>query len=447
MTRLFSACARVAIALSWLACSSTTNSGFGDSGASGSGTGTVFNPGSGTGSSGTGSGTGMMLGGGGTEAGTGTGCASTDPNADLDKDGWTPMQGDCNDCDPNVNPGAIDVLHSVDGGMPVWGDEDCSGKPGDSAEPCDTGLALTDTSAGDGAKAIELCAVATATDRRYGVISANYVRADGTAYPSPTLQVGIESSFGANVHPQGGQNMLALSTGYARAVGQPNACNKVTCVTNASGNPPTGFPQTDTCPPTPKIADDIALELQVRVPTNATGYSFNFKFYSFEFPEYVCDPKGYNDQFVALVTPAPMGSFVPAGSTAGNISFDMNHHPVSVNLGFFDVCDGNMSRFASSCKSGSGSASCPPVPSPYCPLGVSELAGTGFDVWQTHGPAGATRWLTSQAPATPGSTITLRFAIWDAGNDEYDSTVLIDHVSWIASGAVPVMTAPTPLPK
>src|SRR5579859_2098735 len=35
-------------------------------------------------------------------------CAVTDPNADTDHDGWSPNQGDCNDCDPNVNPGAID---------------------------------------------------------------------------------------------------------------------------------------------------------------------------------------------------------------------------------------------------------------------------------------------------------------------------------------------------
>src|SRR3954447_1814232 len=33
------------------------------------------------------------------------GCAIADPNADQDHDGWSPNQGDCNDCDPNVNPG------------------------------------------------------------------------------------------------------------------------------------------------------------------------------------------------------------------------------------------------------------------------------------------------------------------------------------------------------
>jgi hypothetical protein len=396
---------------------------------------------------------------GGTSNGT---CAATNPNGDNDKDGWTPAQGDCNDCDPNVNPGAIDVLHTnPDGGAPTWGDEDCSGNPGDNAMACDTGLVLTDVDPNDAAKSIELCAQATEASRKYGVISATYVRADGTAQPSPGAQVGIESAFGTNVHVQGGANMLALSSGYARTIGQAGACNGISCETNPcpttgyTCTPPTGFPEDDpACPPTPTIADDIALELQIRVPSNATGYSFNFKFYSFEYPDYVCDTKGYNDQFIALVTPPPAGAYVPSGSMGGNISFDSNKHPVSVNLGFFDVCDPTTpSRFASSCNSTKG-ATCPAIPTPYCPLGVGELDGTGFDIWRGSRDggaplsAGATRWLATQAPATPASIITIRFAIWDAGNAEFDSTVLIDNFQWVANGgAVAVGTTPVPAPK
>ena len=86
------------------------------------------------------------------------------------------------------------------------------------------------------------------------------------------------------------------------------------------------------------------------------------------------------------------------------------------------------------------------MPSPYCPLGTSELAGTGFDIWSKDGPAGGTRWLQTQAPATPGSIITIRFAIWDAGNAYYDSTVLIDNFQWLATGGS-VGTMPVPAPK
>ncbi len=434
-----------------LACSSgkspsgfdTSNGGNGggdDGGAGGSGNGGLG-----------GGGPGETLG-GTQDAGRTTGtssCPITDPNADQDKDGWSPNQGDCNDCDPNVNPGAIDVLHPNDGGAPTWGDEDCSGTPGDSAQPCDTGLALTDVAAGDAAKAIELCAKASASDKKFGVISAAYVRADGTPLANPGAQVGLQSAFGTNVHVQGGATMLALSTGYARTVGQTGACNGISCQTNATGTPPTGFPQDDpACPPTKAIADDVALEVHLRAPTNATGYAFSFKFYSFEFPDWVCDTHGYNDQFIALVTPPPQGAYVPAGSTGGNISFDSNNHPVSVNLGFFDVCDPSTpTRFATHCKSGGGA--CPALPSPYCPLGVGDLAGTGYDTWHSGtGPAGATRWLVTQAPVQGGAEVTIRFAIWDAGNAQFDSTVLVDDFRWIANaGTVVVGTTPEPAPK
>ncbi len=324
--------------------------------------------------------------------------------------------------------------------MATYGDEDCSGTAGDSAKTCDTGLALASVDPNDGAKAIELCKTATMTDRKYGVISSSYVRADGTAFASgPGLQVGLEPAFGTNVKTQGGATMLVLSSGHARLPADPGACNTLSCQTNTTGTPPTGFPAPDpTCQPVATIADDVAFDLQVRVPSNAKGFSFNFKFYSFEFQDYVCDPTGYNDEFVALVDPPPPGSTHPAGSNFGNISFDSKGQAVTVNLGFFDVCDGNVSRFASHCKTG-----CPTAPNPFCPLGTADLAGTGFDIWHKNLPGGATRWLKSQAPVAPGSIVHIRFAMWDAGNTQFDSTVLIDNFQWDATGGtVAVGTTP-----
>ena len=55
------------------------------------------------------------------------------PDDDWDHDGWSTAQGDCNDCDPNANPGAYDVIGGLDGGPGQ--DEDCSGKADD--EPTD----------------------------------------------------------------------------------------------------------------------------------------------------------------------------------------------------------------------------------------------------------------------------------------------------------------------
>jgi hypothetical protein len=143
----------------------------------------------------------------------------------------------------------------------------------------------------------------------------------------------------------------------------------------------------------------------LRAPVNATGYSFDFTFYSFEYPEWVCT--AFNDQFVAIVDPPPEGAI------NGNIAFDSMTNPVSVNIAFFDVCDG-------------------------CPAGTAPLAGTGFDAWDD---AGATSWLRTQAPVEPGSEFTIRFTIWDTGDDLFDSTVLIDNFQWLAT-PVGVNTVP-----
>jgi hypothetical protein len=375
----------------------------------------------------------------GTGTGAGKTCKVTDPNADMDGDGWTPNQGDCNDCDPNVNPGAVDVP-----GDPNMVDSDCSGKY-DPPTPCDTGLQLDDVDPENGAKAIELCQFTTETpatpkQKIWGVTNAAYVRANGAAFAAPNLQVGLQQSFGTNVHPQGGATMLMLSSGNARVPGQPGACGSNSCSHHFIAAPPAGYPQNNpNCPPSPEIFDDIAFQVTIRSPTNATGYSFAFKFYSMEYPYWVCN--NYNDQFIALVSPAP------AGALNGNISFDSMHNPVSVNLGFFNVCDPTqIGKYASSCK-GSG-AKCPSPPNPYCPSGTAELQGTGFDVWDTgYGNGGGTSWLTSQAPVKGGEDITIRFAMWDTGDTNFDSSTLVDDFQWIATPGTSVSVSTTPIPN
>jgi len=333
----------------------------------------------------------------------------TDPNADEDGDGFSVVQGDCNDCDPNVNPGAIEVIDTEPdemGVVPDPADEDCDGAIDNVPPPCDGALAINNADPLNGAAAMGLCKVAQdATD--WGIVSASYVRADGSAAASP-LQHGLLFDFGPNVAPQEGSQMLVLSTGRARIPGQPDVCGMLTCSDSGAGTAPAGFPQdVPACPGLSNINDDIALEVTLRAPTNATGFSYNFNFYSFEYPEWVCT--SYNDQYIALVDPPPMGAI------NGNISFDSNNNPVSVNIAFFDVCAG-------------------------CPLGTGELSGNGFDTWND---AGATSWLVTTSPVTGGEEVTIRFAIWDTGDTAYDSTVLLDNFQWIADGGtVSVGTVP-----
>ena len=357
----------------------------------------------------TGGSQGQFMGVGGQGAST-PGCDSA-PSQDQDGDGFTGQQGDCNDCDANVNPGAIEVIGSADdgtggGGGYVPADEDCDGTADNVAGPCDDGLAIEGTNALDGARAIELCKQA-ATDTDWGVVSAQWVRANGN--PAPVnLHMGILDGFGTNVPTRTGARMLALSSGAARDASDPGACAH-SCSYNFAGTAPPGFPQdVPGCSGSTNINDDVGLDLVLRAPTNATGYKFDFKFYSNEYPEWVCT--SFNDQFIALVNPAPMGSI------NGNISFDSMGNPVSVNIAFFDVCQG-------------------------CALGTAELQGTNFQDGE-----GGTSWLQTTAPIVGGETFSLRVATWDTGDTAYDSTTLIDSFEWIANGGT-VSVGTTPIPQ
>lgn len=407
------------------ACSAAPrNRTFDDDGSGGDGS-----TGTDTSSSGTFSGVGGGFNPSGGSGGGVPGCESP-PDADMDGDGFSRNQGDCNDCDPNSNPGSVEVIN--DDPMAPKSDEDCSGVADDVMVSCDTGIAVGDPDPMSGAKAIDLCRVATAADKKWGVLEASYVRADGTKAGS-TLHNGVIDKFGSNVKVQGGERMMLLSSGHARLPGDPDECGSQTCSVNSAGSAPPGFPaDVPGCQGLQNINDDVGLELKIRSPKNATGYQFLFKFYSFEFPEYVCT--SYNDQFIALVSPPPMGSI------NGNISFDSKTNPVSVNIAFFDVCDpAGITNFASVC-SFDFLANCPPPPNPYCPSGTAELSGTGFDTW---GDAGGTSWLKTQAPIKGGDEMTIRFAIWDTGDTALDSSVLVDQFGWIANGGtVSVGTEP-----
>ncbi|HZO12252.1 MAG TPA: choice-of-anchor L domain-containing protein, partial [Polyangiaceae bacterium] len=133
-------------------------------------------------------------------------------------------------------------------------------------------------------------------------------------------------------------------------------------------------------------------------------------------PEWVCT--SYNDQFVAIVSPQPVGA------QNGNIVFDLMSVPMSVNM-LMPVCTYS-----------------PSLPQFPCSLGAAELQGTGFDVWND---GAATSWLRTSAPVTAGEIVSIRLAIWDAGDAAWDSTVLLDNFRWLPHDtAVSVLTTPAP---
>ncbi|MCL2822440.1 MAG: putative metal-binding motif-containing protein [Polyangiaceae bacterium] len=348
-------------------------------------------------------------------------CFATDPHADFDGDGYSIAQGDCNDCSRQVNPGAYD--------FPGNGvDEDCNGIVDDEPTGCDIGFDIEGLDPLDAARSLGLCRFTTedavGENRTWGVISAQYVFADGSTksvYPDASgaactgtggedappnaLSHGILASFGTVV-PRDGESMVVLSTGVAREGVNGDSPEKAKMCTKSAT--PSGFPTPSSaaCPgvtidDTAVANDPMALELRIRVPTNAKAFSFDFNFYTFEFPGFVCTP--YNDFFVAILESDHLDT--PANR---NISFDNMGNPVSVNNGFMEVC-----------KAGTyGGKSFP------CPLGPAELTGTGFE------DHGATGWLRTTASVVPGEEIVLRFAIWDMRDEVVDSTVLLDNIQW-----------------
>ena len=362
---------------------------------------------------------------GGLTLAAGTSCAGL-ANVDDDGDGWTELQGDCNDCSAVVNPGAYDY--------PGNGfDDDCDGAVDNAPVSCDSGLSLTSTTADDFAKAMDLCrfttAGATASTKTWGVITgtSKLVRADATAAPQ-AAQYGIMPFFGNAAYngAKKGANLAVFSSGAARYPGQSSYtkpkgwCGSYNAGTSSSV--PCGAAWNKAgCAAGTTGYDSSGITLQVRVPTNAQCLSFRFHYLSSEYPEWVCT--AYNDTSVAMLKSKSMapgtGCCGASPNTNCNISYGASLTPVSVNNNLFAV---------------PGCTSCTnPV-----------LAGTGFDgSCSGYIGGGSTNWLYSYAPVTPGEIATFHSSVWDTGDHAWDSTILIDSFDWYP-GTCGIGTSPSP---
>lgn len=237
-----------------------------------------------------------------------------------------------------------------------------------------------------------------------GLENATWVLPDGSSPPDTStfhLGYGILPTFGPNISPQAGQDFVAISTGAARI---PTDMDFQELLEKGySNNLPSGFPKafigcSGACPtPSANGFDGLALQLTFTTPNNVNGFSFDYKFYTQDYPDYTCSM--YSDEVAVYTIPT-----LP-GAPSDNILFDANANPVSVNS--VEVCA--------------------PFDCFVCPYGSLELNGTGFE------GNGATAWMTGTYPILPSTKYTIYFSIWDSGDGSGRSTLLLDNWQWISN--------------
>jgi hypothetical protein len=345
------------------------------------------------------------------------------------------LQGPC-----SPNPANYDV--------PGNGCDDDGDGTVDNTPTCDTGLSALG-SADDFAKAIGLCNRSSgASDPSWGVVSASFTRGHASTTPPADGQHEILPTFGSKIVPREGVNLGAMSTGWARAYDdiQATSCDPSTLIdcfkqgvamqggTPTANAAPPGYPKaTGSCAVANTEYDAVDFILQIKVPANAQGFSFDFDFWSGEWPDYVCTE--YNDSFIAYLQSQAFNGGAPE-----NVAFDSAGNPVSVNNAFFDRCTASTQT---GCKGQ------PPIFGvSTCGGDLSELMDTGFYAPNNYCNAqlstggGATGWLTTSAPVQASEIISLEFLIWDTGDPKFDSSVLVDHFIWTTTASSAATTRP-----
>lgn len=345
-------------------------------------------------------------------------CDGTKPDGDEDGDGYTPAQGDCNDCDAAMNPGAIEITGNQQ-------DDNCDATTDEKTATCDEALPIDEPLPALAAHALDLCKASTG-EKDWGIIGGVWTLGDGSAAPANGqdatnfhLGHGVLPDFGPNVKPRAGQRVLVLSSGAARRPSDPgfNAAMNFSKGYQSAVAP--GFPkETPSCGGAVSGSpwDATALAISVRVPTNVHGFSYDFSFYARDFPDFVCSQ--FNDIFFSILTPALAGQPDP------NLAYDEMGSPVTLNGANFRVC----SCGGGPCKSGMGNKTFD------CALGNAQLMGTGFE------GRGATGWLTTTVPVEPGSAVSIRWGAYDASDGQFDSTVVMDNWQWITKAGVKLGT-------
>ncbi len=183
--------------------------------------------------------------------------------------------------------------------------------------------------------------------------------------------------------PQEGYRFFALSSG---PVGNPNPAGSGQISSKRYKDPlPEYMGNKKVRSGRRSVYDLNQITLTLKAPHNAKSFSFDFNFFSAEYPEYV--NQDFNDSFYAILRAKSTNR-----GKSTNISFDSNNNAIEVDNNYFQ--------------------------NPFHPI---PNTGTGFDY---HGSTG---WLRTSWPIKGGEVFSLTFSIHDEGDAIYDSLVILDN--------------------
>lgn len=337
-----------------------------------------------------------------------------DDGTDFDGDG----HGACSDC--------CETKEQCPNPKEAWdaGNQDhiCIYEHEEIVYGCDSEVQPDSTDAYDYAKAIGICRTTTEDSDEWGLISAEISTPTGLSANVHTGSNGMLSKLGNVIRPKEGGLMLGLSSGLVT-----DPFTGYTSLDSYSGAPSDwleandgNFPAAPVCGEGHSgtqggVRNAVMLTMRIKTPKTAKSFSFNIYFLTEEYPKWICSK--YNDFFVALLdSKYKSGDPTLQNPADKNLAMDSNGNPVGINLapaGLFSQCKNVNGNNAQNYH----------VEVTSC-TGTEELQGTGFE---SHGGTG---WLTTRGNVVGGEIITLRLAIWDLNDAQYDSLVLIDNFKW-----------------
>lgn len=176
----------------------------------------------------------------------------------------------------------------------------------------------------------------------------------------------------------------------------------------------------ETLPDTFDRANDLMfIGFDVVVPNGTFGYQVDLAWFSSEFPLRVGAPD--NDLFVWWQS---SDAFTGNVATFDGAPMSATGLQPYISDPSTDAATGNVAALQDTGFEGSVSGQCeyPWGTFPDCPNGAS------------------TGWMTLEAPVQPGETIRIVFALFDQGDADLDTTVLIDNFRWSCGGCEPGST-------